>query len=494
MTGEFLPFDFDVTREMDLVESEALSFTADDVTSAISPDPTKKITQTELPVTPSFTPSSPTDKNDSEETVKPVAGSPQMAPKPEQNSSPTLVQPSRKRFDQDRTEDKGQRVIKEDSESLTKMSPPDLSQHPASKTQEGEADQRAFTSMAPPHLTEPSAFKNDDQGQSGVVKDDSGSLTKLSSPDLTQHPAFNTKDKDLPVIPSDVGSRSRSQSMTMMPPPNLTEHLAFNPQGNGQSLVTGNFGALAETSPPDLTQHPAFQDEEENPAVVTGDFRSLTTLQAPDISQHPALQANPLSARSDAPLMITTSTAEEIHRWRREKDRKKQESEHGNRVRFDTNTVTYPASRNAFAPDNNTTKGKMEENPFTAYPVEGQSSPVYRRPIFPRASAQPELLRTTISRLQIDTSDKAETTGDNIAARSPKSATSPPPKSSSESIKPALTPISDGLEQKKSGLRRVTDIFKPKGTEKPEVYDPCAYFDVPRADLVCHLTSISVER
>lgn len=214
--------------------------------------------------------------------------------------------------------------------------------------------------------------------------------------------------------------------------------------------------------------------QERKQKAVAGDFRALTKMPPPDLSQHPAFQTDPMSSTSDAPLMVTSSTAAQIRQWRQEG---RFGPERGTRVNFNTNpSMGNNHNNNPFAVDTN--------NPFNAQPVHTEGAMTSQRPAEPparRTIVHPHhvrhgletpvnySVRKDLSRLQTDHGN-AETDIYDIGAESSQMIATPSqPKTSVDSAKTASTPLSDGFEQKKTGLRKVTDLFKGKPSfEKSE--------------------------
>ncbi|KAI1612260.1 hypothetical protein EDD36DRAFT_497064 [Exophiala viscosa] len=225
---------------------------------------------------------------------------------------------------------------------------------------------------------------------------------------------------------------------------------------------------------PTMSSPPERQDSAET--AVTADFNSLTLQPPPDISQHPAFAADPRTSTSNAPLMITTSSAAEIRKWAQEK--RKNEAERNTKVRFDE-TLSNAGGRNAFAASTNNLPSM--DNPFNARPVPAEAAMTgtpyrsFHAPAFSgfrhregwisTDTVTPYTMRTNPSRLHVNTENK--TVAEAYEALGVGSPPGPgpaliPPKTPVDSIKSASTPISDGFDSKKSGMRKVADLFKPK--------------------------------
>lgn len=236
--------------------------------------------------------------------------------------------------------------------------------------------------------------------------------------------------------------------------------------------------------------------------VITNDFNSLTLLPPPDISQHPAFATKPKTSTSNAPLMITTSSAAEIRKWAQEK--RKSEAERNTKVRFN-DAPPNAGGRNAFAASvNNLTS---MNNPFNARPVQSEAAMSPYRSANPHAftgfrsregwqsteTVTPHTMRTHPSRLNINTENSTGTEAyEALGEGSPSGPV--PPKTPVDSVKSASTPVSDGFDQKKSSIRKVTDLFKPKPDKAqdtspvlrgPDGGPPRTFL---RPDLVCSFT------
>lgn len=225
--------------------------------------------------------------------------------------------------------------------------------------------------------------------------------------------------------------------------------------------------------------------------VVTGDIRDLARLPPPDLSQHPAFQENPFTSTSDAPLMVTETKSEEIKRLVKEarrrfddKERQMEREEAEQEAAERQGKVTFnqlPLRRgNAFAANNNrgpqaeaksfNMAGTMASNSATAGPSERKRATSHQTSRQTPDSTLTRKLRNKASRPQIE-HDNEETDIYAILNDS-----SPPPfaktlshvKLSIDSSKSVSTPFSEVSEQKKTGLRKVTGIFKqPKPEKEP---------------------------
>jgi hypothetical protein len=224
-------------------------------------------------------------------------------------------------------------------------------------------------------------------------------------------------------------------------------------------------------------------------------------LPPPDISQHPAFASDPKSSTSNAPLMITTSTAAEIRKWAQEKKRREaSERGDGEKTAPTNNQIQATASRNAFAAYVNNNPGRMEPNhpfntsrPALAHPAEGaiMESPFnhsqhfgnnrptgLRRREDGRQSTEADVynMRNNLSRLQLgpDNYSRAEFDHYESASAAGGSPTgvrrvSHPKTPVDSSIRSATsTPVSEGFDHKKTGLRKVTDMFKTKTDRQPD--------------------------
>ncbi|OAP61176.1 hypothetical protein AYL99_03377 [Fonsecaea erecta] len=229
--------------------------------------------------------------------------------------------------------------------------------------------------------------------------------------------------------------------------------------------------------------------------VVQGSFTHLTAIPAPDIRQHPMNQPNPFSSASDAPLMLTTSKKEEIKRMvkeaRRRFDEKEREAEREEaerekleneaRLQHRIKFGTLPVPGNAFI-RGNYDNGKLQENPFNTKAIRSEDSmspkapePFACRPILPRLKPQQSSdiantydLSKNLSTFQIG-AENVQTDIFNVSTEgSPMAGIATPRKTPVDSSKSVATPLSEGFELKKTGLRKVTDLFKTK-SEKPQL-------------------------
>ncbi|KAK5032864.1 hypothetical protein LTS07_004274 [Exophiala sideris] len=210
--------------------------------------------------------------------------------------------------------------------------------------------------------------------------------------------------------------------------------------------------------------------------VITADFNSLTLQPPPDISQHPAFAADPETSTSNAPLMITTSSAAEIRKWAQEK--RKNEAERNTKVRFNE-TLPRVGGRNAFVASTNNLPSM--DNPFNARPAPPEAAMTgtpyrsFHAPAFSgfrhregwisTDTVTPYSMRTNPSRLHVNTKNITDAEAyEALGAGSPPGPRPLliPPKTPVDSSKSASTPISDGFDSKKSGMRKVADLFKPK--------------------------------
>ncbi|EXJ72310.1 uncharacterized protein A1O5_04814 [Cladophialophora psammophila CBS 110553] len=259
----------------------------------------------------------------------------------------------------------------------------------------------------------------------------------------------------------------------IMAPPNLS------PQGDASARESANNGQ-------------AQKHKEQK--VVVADFPRLRRIPAPDISQHPVLQPDPYSSTSDAPLLFTTSRKEEIKRMvkeaRRRFDEKEREAERQEaegekaedeaRVRNKIEPNTLPKPGNAFARDNYNNGGN-QENPFAVKAIStGHTTSPNTSPNPPEAFAcrpiRPRQISDTANTNNVGNNQAAfQISAENVhtdifnvfSEGSPVAGTPTTCKTSADSGKSTTTPLSEGLEQKRTGLRKVTDLFKTK-SEKPQ--------------------------
>ncbi|OAL22569.1 hypothetical protein AYO22_07127 [Fonsecaea multimorphosa] len=249
--------------------------------------------------------------------------------------------------------------------------------------------------------------------------------------------------------------------------------------------------------------------------VIKGPFSHLTRIPAPDISQHPMNQPNPFTSTSDAPHLLTTSKKEEIKRLvkeaRRRFDEKEREAEreeaerekaeHEARLQHRIKFGTLPMPGNAFI-RGNYDNGKLQEHPFSAKPILTEDSmsplrpepfacrPILSRPM-PRQSsdtANTYDLSKNLSTFQIG-AENVQTDIFNVSNEgSPMAGTSTPGRTPVDSGKLVATPLSEGFEQKKSGLRKVSGLFKTKSEKpQPDFASPQNTDMLHRPDLECYL-------
>ncbi|ETI23549.1 hypothetical protein G647_05351 [Cladophialophora carrionii CBS 160.54] len=237
----------------------------------------------------------------------------------------------------------------------------------------------------------------------------------------------------------------------------------------------------ASSSPPEGADFGPNQDPKQR--VITGDILDLNRLPPPDISQHPAHQESPFKSTSDAPLMVTTTSKEEIKRLvkearqrfdDRERHLEREEAEQEEAARQGTvRFKSFPKRGNAFNIGYNNAVGAEASLRALEGGMTPKSATLDRHPIYSRkpqrVSSEPSHsfnLRSNFSRFQIDKDNDEADIYDILSESSPTTATTPhQAKSSIDSGKTPTTPASEGFEQKKTGLRKVTGMF---GKHKPE--------------------------
>ena len=237
-----------------------------------------------------------------------------------------------------------------------------------------------------------------------------------------------------------------------------------------------------------------IERNENNARVITGNFASLLNLPPPVLSQHPTFQSDPHSSRSDAPLMFTTSTAEEIQAWA--KPKRKYERDRG--LYPITNTNPYQVPGNAFSQAAVATTSRVDalttpsrpakptgfrKNP-TASPIsrddDASNSPLPGT--HGRKSSETTGLRSKMSQLQIDRDNMETDIFDILAEGSPSS--------NDKAIQPPKTPSSSQkgfqstseFEHRKTGLRKMSAIFKPKATSDKGASDIFSQVEPPNFD------------
>lgn len=221
--------------------------------------------------------------------------------------------------------------------------------------------------------------------------------------------------------------------------------------------------------------------------VITGDIRDLARLPPPDLSQHPAFQENPFTSTSDAPLLVTETKSEEIKRLVKEarrrfdeKERQMEREEAEQEAAERQGKVTFgqlPVRGNAFAADNHrgtpveakpfNMAGTMASNSVAAGPSDRKRAASQQTS---RQTPDPTLtrkLRNKASRPQIERDNEETDIYAILNDSSPPYAKTPSQaKNSIDSSKSVGTPISEVSEQKKTGLRKMTGIFKQPKPEK----------------------------
>ncbi len=222
--------------------------------------------------------------------------------------------------------------------------------------------------------------------------------------------------------------------------------------------------------------------------VVTGDFHDLKRLPPPDLSQHPVNQEDPLNSISDAPLLLTRTKKEEIQRQvkdaRRRFDEKQRQTQREEAEQLEAERLgtvrfkAFPKRSIAFNTGYNNAVGASR-----SLTLEGAMNPPpstsERRLTFSRQTSrhtsdpvQPLNIRSNFSRLHLDKDNEETDIYDILKEGSPTAAATPTPhhqsKFSGESSKGFSTPASDGSEQKKSGLRKVTGKFGRSKTESSQ--------------------------
>ncbi|EXJ62604.1 hypothetical protein A1O7_03042 [Cladophialophora yegresii CBS 114405] len=237
----------------------------------------------------------------------------------------------------------------------------------------------------------------------------------------------------------------------------------------------------ASSSPPEGAN--SGPDQAPRDRVITGDILDLKRLPPPDISQHPVYQESPFKSTSDAPLMVTTTSKEEIKRLvkearersdERERQMQREEAEQEEAARQGTvRFKAFPKRGNAFNIGYNNAVGVEASLRASEGGMILKSATLDRQPIqsrqSQRVSSEPSHsfnLRSNFSRCQIDKDNDEADIYDMLGEGSPTVASTPhQAKSSIDSGKTPTTPASEGFEQKKTGLRKVTGMF---GKHKPE--------------------------
>lgn len=238
-----------------------------------------------------------------------------------------------------------------------------------------------------------------------------------------------------------------------------------------------------------------IERNENNERVVTGNFASLLNLPSPALNQHPTVQSDPHSSASDAPLMFTTSTADEIRAW----STQKRKCEGVREVRPRTNTNPYQVPGNAFSqPSINTSRSfnsahttpsrsakptglrkNQTASPLSKY---GNASEVTLNATTPgRKSSDINGLKSKISRAQIDRDNMETDIFDILAEGSPSDNKEAQPPKTPTGGQSGFKTISE-FEQRKTGLRKVSAIFKPKSASEKPTPDIFSQVEIPNFD------------
>jgi hypothetical protein len=240
----------------------------------------------------------------------------------------------------------------------------------------------------------------------------------------------------------------------------------------------------ASSSPPESASFGPNQVLKEQ--VITGDIHDLKRLPPPDLSQHPMNHENPFKSISDAPLMVTTTSKDEIKQLvkearqrfdERERQMEREEAEQEEAARQGTvRFKSFPKRGNAFNIGYNNAVGaaaslRTSEGAMTLKSATSDRNPIFSRqtPRVTRVTSEPAhsfSLRSNFSRLQFDKDNDETDIYDILSEGSPTIAATPHQANSSiDSGRTPTTPASEGFEQKKTGLRKVTGMF---GKQKPE--------------------------
>ncbi|KAG9783040.1 hypothetical protein KCU88_g3171, partial [Aureobasidium melanogenum] len=202
---------------------------------------------------------------------------------------------------------------------------------------------------------------------------------------------------------------------------------------------------------------------------VSGDFRSLVRLPPPDIRQHPAFASDPMTSTSDAPLMVTTTTEAEIRQWAQERRPNMMATQAGTTSRAG---ATTPHRGLRFVTPTGLRRREAQANPEAPAPS-GFS------------------LRKNFSRLRLEYENAVFGGGDIFSGGASMTSPTPGLKTPAESEKQATTPGSQDVEQKKTGLRKVTGLFKSKPEKaQPDPVSPLPdgpNYRLPRQDLERYL-------
>lgn len=224
--------------------------------------------------------------------------------------------------------------------------------------------------------------------------------------------------------------------------------------------------------------------------TLVDSFETLTRIPSPDISEHPASSGNAnakTTVADDRPNLITTSSPVQIRSWA--EDRARIDAEFRQRPDFDpyrnydrvrSDFILAPVEgRNAFAASaiNLSMNNSFRSRPLVTEPPK---SPFIATPrgIIRRTKRNSDESDKTVlnmkaasfSQLNINHRDWADTeaTTDRISTSLFR------PKTPSKGFKASTTPISETFDTKKSGLRKVTGLFKQKAEKTLDTTPPPA--------------------
>ncbi|KIV91203.1 hypothetical protein PV10_05767 [Exophiala mesophila] len=211
----------------------------------------------------------------------------------------------------------------------------------------------------------------------------------------------------------------------------------------------------------------------EVPRVITAPFTSLINLAPPDPSQHPSFHPNPPLSTSGAPLMITTSSAEEIRKWAQMK--RKHESEKWTTPRTSTespkpvsNTFTTPTSGSHSPMPTNLAKGPSLDEANKLFLGGHTLSNISLGHPDNRGSGGNDRLQGSLGKSSLartsfgadhEETDIREILSDTspLIFSTPKTSRTP-----NESFRSEATSFTSEGSEKKTGLRKMSKFFKSK--------------------------------
>lgn len=209
------------------------------------------------------------------------------------------------------------------------------------------------------------------------------------------------------------------------------------------------------------------------PRTITASYTSLINSSPPDTSQHPFLHPDPPLSVSNAPLMTTTSTAEEIRKWTRMKRKHRSE-------KFKTPRTSAESSQSTSNPFTTTTS-----DAFSPMPINPVKEPSLDETIKPFISDQNgskislsrsnnrgsggtdrlhgSLGKSSLPRTSFGADHEETDIYDILSDTSPLIFSTPKTgRTPNESFKSEATSFTSEGSEKKTGLRKMSKFFKSK--------------------------------